>query len=50
MYLKRLYAQYAKDPGSINQISNKPGLRQYLESRRNLEVDLALKRKLYRLV
>ena len=47
VYLKKLYDKYAKDPGSINQISNKPGLRQYLESRRNLEVDLALKQKLY---
>ena len=46
-YLSSLSAKYAKDPGSINGISNNPGLRKYVESRRNLEIDLALKQSLY---
>ena len=46
-YLKALSDKYATNPGSINGISNNPGLRKYLESRRTLEIDLASKRKLY---
>ena len=46
-HLATLAANYAKDPGSINSITNSPGLRKYLESRRNLEIDLALKQRLF---
>ena len=46
-YLTKLTDKYLKNPGSISNVTNNPGLRKYLESRRELQIKVGLKQKLY---